>query len=142
MEAVHPAVRFFVELAKVQAVLTRRFDNGLGGLGLTEFVILLQLGQADGGKMRRIDLAETVGLTASGVTRLLLPMEKIGLIRREANADDARSSLVALAPGGKRKLEEGMERAVELAEELIPTGRKAAMRESLSFLTDLAKNIR
>ncbi len=142
MTKIDPGVRFFTELAKVQAVLTRRLDNGLGGLGLSEFVILLCLGEAKEGKMRRIDLAEAVGLTASGVTRLLLPMEKIGLVRRESNRDDARSSFVLLAPGGKRKLEEGMTRAEELAVELIPAGKKTAMKDASAFLADLAKNIR
>jgi DNA-binding MarR family transcriptional regulator len=86
---------------------------------LNEFIILGELSQAEG-KLRRIDLAERIGLTASGVTRLLLPMEKIGLVRREANKDDARSSLVVLASGGKRKLEEALTRAEEFCEDNLP----------------------
>ena len=33
--------------------------------------------------MRRVDLAQSLGLTASGETRLVAPMEKIGLIQKK-----------------------------------------------------------
>lgn len=113
------ALKFLINMTKVQTVLTRRLDAALGGLSLNEFIILAELAQAEG-KLRRIDLAERIGLTASGVTRLLLPMEKIGLVKREANKDDARSSLVVLAAGGKRKFEEGLERAEVFCEDNLP----------------------
>ena len=74
-------VKLFLNLAKTQALLNRRFDSGLGGIGFSEFVILLNLSKAENETMRRIDLAEKIGLTASGVTRMLAPMEKIGLIK-------------------------------------------------------------
>ena len=92
-------------------MVTRRFDGSLGGISFTEFMILYHLSQANDEKMRRIDLASKVGLTASGITRLLLPMEKIGLIKKESNAQDARVSFVLLALGGKTKLEEAVENA-------------------------------
>ncbi|HWQ59649.1 MAG TPA: MarR family transcriptional regulator [Candidatus Fimivivens sp.] len=142
MNTLHPSMRFFIDLARIQAVLNRRFDSGLGGLGLSEFIILFHLDEAGKEGMRRVDLAEKIGLTASGVTRLLLPMEKIGLVKREANRDDARSSLVMIAPGGKRKLEEGTERAELLAEELVPAARKGEMKYIASLLTDIGKGIR
>lgn len=119
-----PALQFFLNLSKLQAVMNRRFDSGLGGLGLNEFIILLHLDQAPNAIMRRIDLAEKIGLTASGVTRLLLPMEKVGLVRKEVDEHDARVSLVVLAPGGKRRLEETLERAELLSNELVPAGKE------------------
>lgn len=50
--------------------------------------------------MRRIDLADSVGLSPSAVTRLLAPMEKPGLVEKEANPRDARVSLVKLSTAG------------------------------------------
>lgn len=79
--------------------MSRRFDAGLGGISLNECIILSSLLQAPENKMRRIDLAEKIGFTPSGITRLLLPMEKIGLVFREKNEHDARVSYVILAPG-------------------------------------------
>ena len=55
--------------------------------------------------MKRVELAERVGLTASGVTRMLGPMEKIGLVVKKATLRDARVSLVELTPSGLDILE-------------------------------------
>ena len=110
-------LELFLNLSKVQTELTRRLDSFLNGLSLTEFTILYHLNQAKDQKLRRIDLAEKVALTPSGITRLLLPMEKIGLVKKEINPRDARSSFVLLAPGGKEKLKEGIERAELFCEE-------------------------
>jgi len=52
--------------------------------------------------MRRSDLAELVGLSPSGITRLINPMEKIGLVKKEENFRDARVSLVTLSAAGKK----------------------------------------
>src|SRR5947207_15424264 len=87
MKKISSQLNFLLNLATAQAKMARRFDGRLGGfhgLGQNDFRILYYLSQADGEKMRRIDLAEKLGLTASGITRLLMPMEKIGLIKREA----------------------------------------------------------
>ncbi len=87
--------------------------------------------------MRRVDLAEKIGLTASGITRLLAPMEKIGLIQREPDARDARVSFVMLAPGGKRLLSERLERAELLADEVIPATIAEEVRPLSEVLTKL-----
>lgn len=128
-----PQLRFFLTLAKTQAILTRRFDAGLNGLSLSDFMILLHISQAPDQKMRRVDLAEKIGLTASGVTRLLAPMEKIGLIGREVNPNDARVSYVVLASGGRSKLRDTMEYAELLSADLMP----AEEREQAEKLTAL-----
>ena len=72
----------------------------LHGISLTEYMVLRQLAQAPEQKLRRIDLAQQVGLSASGVTRLLNPMEKTGLIDKEQVERDARVSLVTLTSAG------------------------------------------
>ena len=133
--SISSSLQYFIGLSKLQSIMNRRFDSALGGLGLNEFIILFHLDQAPDTKMRRIDLAEKIGLTASGVTRILLPMEKVGLVKREVNEHDARVSLVMLEPGGKRKLDEALERAELLSGELIPGDRSrdiATLSEILS----------
>ena len=131
---------FLLNLATAQAKMARRFDGRLGslhGLGQNDFRILYYLSQADGEKMRRIDLAEKLGLTASGITRLLMPMEKIGLIKRETTEHDARVSFVLLAPGGKRLLSESVERAELLAEEILPAAKAKKLEEMTEILSEL-----
>lgn len=98
------AMDFCLRLARANAVLIRRFDNALGsyhGISFADFQILNHLQQAPEGKLRRIDLAERVGLSASGVTRALLPLEKIGLITRESDPRDARVGLALITPTGR-----------------------------------------
>lgn len=121
--------------------MTRRFDRGLGGVGFSEFAILYHLSQARDGKLSRIDLAEKVGLTASGITRLLLPMEKVGLVKREASEQDARVSFVALASGGRRRLAEALERAELLSEEIIPSAKFSDLKKLSAILTELGSII-
>jgi DNA-binding MarR family transcriptional regulator len=111
------SLKLIMQLAKLNAMVNRRFYTQ--GLGLAEFMVLFYLNEAPGGKLRRVDLAEQLGLTASGITRLLLPMEKIGLVKRDADKNDARVSYAAIAPGGKRTLEESMEKAELLSEEIL-----------------------
>ncbi len=138
MKNVHSGVGFLLQLAKVNAVFTRKLDARLGGIGFTEFVLMHHISQAEGGRMRRTDLAEKLGLTASGVTRLLLPMEKIGLVRREADKNDARVSYVTLGAGGKQKLAEGMERAELFVEEIIPAGKLKKLEDVTKLLAEIA----
>ena len=76
------------------------------GIGLSEFLVLNQLYKTPTQKMRRTDLAEKVGLSPSGITRLINPMEKIGLVEKEENPRDARVSLVALSTAGKEIYED------------------------------------
>ena len=94
---------FCLRLARAYAVLVRRFDNALGshhGISFSDFQLLNHLARAPGGRLRRVDLADRVGLTASGVTRTLLPLEKIGLVSRQPDPRDARVGFAAITPAG------------------------------------------
>ncbi len=50
----------------------------------------------------RIELAEHLSMSASGITRLLAPMEKNHIVEKVANARDARQSLVMLSATGQQ----------------------------------------
>lgn len=76
------------------------------GIGFCEYQVLRHLYKPSGQKLRRIDLADKVGLSASGVARLLNPMEKIGLVAKEHAPRDARVSLVALTEAGEQVFKE------------------------------------
>ncbi|GAA6153540.1 hypothetical protein NBRC116587_29610 [Pseudoteredinibacter isoporae] len=91
------------------AIISKQLDNSLGaihGIGLTEYMVLLNLMQAPNRALRRIDIAEALARTASGITRMLMPMEKIGLVTKEANERDARVSLVKITPAGEELFKE------------------------------------
>jgi DNA-binding MarR family transcriptional regulator len=74
------------------------------GLTLNDYEVLLHLSHAEGGKMRRVDLAESILLTASGITRLLEGLERAGFVCKETCASDARVSYAKLTDDGRQKL--------------------------------------
>lgn len=87
--------------------LERRLDNSLGsirGISLAEYRLLRALGDARDSQASRVDLAQTVGLTPSGVTRALRPMEKLGIVSTVKSKRDARLAIAALTPAGRELL--------------------------------------
>ena len=56
--------------------------------------------------MRRVDLAEQLILTASGVTRLLDGLERAGWVERASCASDRRVTYAVLTDAGRAKLQE------------------------------------
>ena len=115
------SLELIINLTKAASKLSRKIEGPLSvrGIGYTEFIILHHLSNAPANKMRRIDMADLMGMTASGITRLLAPMEKIGLVSREANERDARVSYVVIAPAGQRIYDESLPEAQYLAEGLV-----------------------
>ena len=102
--------------------ISKHLDNCLGaihGIGLTEFMVLQQLVEAPDNALRRIDIADAIARTASGVTRLLAPMEKIGLVTRAANKRDARVSLVAITPQGKQIFDDASQTLEQKSQTLL-----------------------
>ena len=120
MKSTSVNIKFLLNLVKVESILVRHFNKGMGnGIGFNEFLILFYLNQSDNQKMRRVDLAEKMNMTASGITRILLPMEKIGLISSESVDDDARVKFVLISSGGKQKFDEALERFEFLTENIF-----------------------
>src|SRR5699024_8199434 len=105
-------------------------------------MILLHLSRAPEQKLRRVDLAEKVGLSASAVTRKLAPLEKIGMVKREANARDARVSFVKLARGGKRVLDEALASAEIAASDLYPSEKEHELEAITNILIKLGGSIK
>lgn len=94
-------------LLDVAARIERRLDNALSmarGISFSEYRILRTLGNAGDRGAMRVDLADSVGLTASAVTRALRPLEKIGVVATKKHERDARCSLARLTPAGQELL--------------------------------------
>ena len=108
MQQSTPQSEFIMLQSLLSTKLAKRVEGQLSfhGIGFTDYMILRFLNEAPKKTMRRIDLAECVGISASGVTRLLAPMEKRKLVEKEANARDARVSLVKVSKVGERIFKE------------------------------------
>lgn len=119
---VSPSLEFTLRLARAQATLVRRLDQVLGGyhgISFSDFMLLHYLNRAPGGRLRRVDLAERQGLTASGVTRTLLPLEKIGLVERQQDPRDARVAYAAITATGREMLTNATTVADQISKDLL-----------------------
>jgi DNA-binding MarR family transcriptional regulator len=79
------------------------------GLTINDLEALLRLSHAEDQRMRRVDLADALLLTASGVTRLLDGLESAGLVERATCASDRRVVYAVLTEAGRAKLQEASE---------------------------------
>lgn len=99
----------FAALLCAHAALTRRLNAQLSrdhGLTINDFEVLLRLARAADLGMRRVDLAQQVVLSASGITRLLDGLEKVGLVERSSCLIDRRVVYAVLTEAGLAKLRE------------------------------------
>jgi DNA-binding MarR family transcriptional regulator len=93
----------WVSFLQSHAAITRELSAQLQhehGLTLSDYEVLLRLKNAEGGRMRRVDLANEVLLTASGITRLLEGLERAGYVCKETCASDARVSYAKITDEG------------------------------------------
>jgi len=103
------AVDSFVALVRAYTQATRQLNAQLAadhGLTISDYEVLLRLARADDRRMRRVDLAEQVLLTASGITRLLDGLERSGYVERGSCDTDRRVVYAVLTDEGLAKLRE------------------------------------
>ena len=98
----------WARLLRTHAAVTRELSVKLvadHGLTINDYEALLLLSHAEDGAMRRVDLAEELVLTPSGVTRLLDGLERAGWVKKGDCRSDARVTYAVLTDRGRAKLE-------------------------------------
>lgn len=117
-----PSLNVWVGLLRAHAALTRELSADLvaqHGLTINDYEVLLHLARADGARLRRVDLAERLLLTASGITRLLEGLERGGYVRKDTCASDGRVSYAVLTDDGLAKLKEASKTHISGIRELF-----------------------
>lgn len=112
------ATNAVLRLIRAQSYLQGRFAAELGGvhgLSLNELMLLMHLDQSAGGRLRRVDLADRLDLSQSSVTRMVVPLEKTGLVARGEDTRDARVGYVVLTRAGRRLARDGAKTLADLA---------------------------
>jgi DNA-binding MarR family transcriptional regulator len=92
-------------MLRAHAELTKELDAQLARehrLPLSSYEVLLYLADAPDGRMRMAELAESVLLSRSGLTRLVDRLEREGLLKRERCESDARGYFAEITPKGRR----------------------------------------
>jgi DNA-binding MarR family transcriptional regulator len=95
--------------------LVAHLNRGLQKTGLSgaDYEILAVLSGHDGDRMSAHELCNTLDWEKSRVSHQVRRMENDGLISRESNPDDARSTMVRLLPAGRAAIEKAAPRHVE-----------------------------
>ena len=114
------ALDTMLRLSRTTTRVVRQVDRSLGsmhGLGLSDLALLLELQASPDHRVRRVELAERLGVTPSGIARQLGPLERMGVVTRQSHPKDARLALAVLTPAGDT-----------LATDAAVTARQAAQR--------------
>ncbi|HEV2786411.1 MAG TPA: MarR family transcriptional regulator [Solirubrobacteraceae bacterium] len=94
-------------MLRAHAALAKALDAPLEaahGLQLSSYEVLMYLADAEDERMRMCDLASSILLSRSGLTRLVDRLQREGLLERVACSDDARGAFAKLTPTGREKL--------------------------------------
>lgn len=89
------------------------------GINFIDFQLLFHMQRVSGERSCRDDLAERLALTLSGVTRILQPLEKIGLVSRQSDPSDARIGYAMLTEAGQDLLQDAHLTAMMVCQELL-----------------------
>jgi DNA-binding MarR family transcriptional regulator len=116
------AIEAFVRLVRANVAVTRQLSAQLSadhGVSLSAYEALLLLARAPDSRLRRVDLASSLLLTAGGVTRLLDGLEREGFVAREQCSSDRRVTYAVLTKAGRDKLREASKSHTRQIRELL-----------------------
>jgi DNA-binding MarR family transcriptional regulator len=98
-------------LVASHAAVTAALEHDLGerhGLGVTEFEVLDRLAENSAHKFRVQELAESVHLSQSALSRMIGRLEQHGLVQRSLCDADRRGIYVCLTEAGRRRHAEAL----------------------------------
>jgi len=126
--------------------LEKRLDSSLGsirGISFAEYRLLRALSDAPNAWASRVDLANAVGLTPSGVTRALRPMEKLGYVTTAKSKRDARLALATLTPAGQELVNDASGVVDDMMKTILERARKtpAQVEEMIALLEEFGRQI-
>ena len=96
-------------LSRTSARLELSMEDKLAdfhGLDFADFSLLHRLESAPDGRVAMADLAGTLGMKLSSLTRKLVQLEKVGLAQRDSGLIGDGSRCASLRPAGKRLVQE------------------------------------
>jgi DNA-binding MarR family transcriptional regulator len=109
-------------LVRVHAGIARSLDGRLSAdhdLTINEYNCLLLLERAEDRRMRRVDIAETMVLSPSGITRMLDRLERAGLVEKAKCSSDARVTYAVLTDEGRSRLKAAGKSHDAVVEEMV-----------------------
>ncbi|MFD8001780.1 MarR family winged helix-turn-helix transcriptional regulator [Streptomyces mirabilis] len=117
--------------------LSRRVQAD-SGMSASDFIVLANLTETGGGRMRFLDLAKLVEWEKSRMSHQVTRMAKRGLVTREECPDDGRGAFIVATPAGYKAIEEAAPKNVEHVRRLLID---ALTPEELSTLGQISKRV-
>jgi DNA-binding MarR family transcriptional regulator len=102
-----PGLATWRTFLQAHATVIRRLEADLeadGQLSLADLDVLIQLSSAEGCRLRMSELADTVLLSRSGMTRRIDRLEASGLVQRHECAADRRGAYAGITEAGMERL--------------------------------------
>ncbi|MGH7903320.1 MAG: MarR family winged helix-turn-helix transcriptional regulator [Candidatus Dormibacteraceae bacterium] len=99
-----PSLELWTAFLQAHAVVLGKLERDLvqdRALPLGWYEVLFWLSRAPGGRLRMLELARSVFLSKSGLTRLVDRLEAAGLVRRESCPSDRRGTWTAMTEAGR-----------------------------------------
>ena len=131
-----------LQLLDTAARIERNLDSVLSnarGISFSEYRLLRTLALSFSGDLPRIELANSLGVTASAVTRALKPMEKLGLINTVKSDRDARQNRAQITTSGRALLDDAQNVLYDYFSSLslndLPPEEVEHLRQTLSQLS-------
>ncbi len=104
----HPLVEAFGMLLETHNELIHAVESRLDArddaVPVSWRGVLIRLARTPGERLRMTELARSMTMSTSGLTRLVDRIEEAGLVRREACPDDRRGTLAVLTPAGREHI--------------------------------------
>jgi DNA-binding MarR family transcriptional regulator len=98
------------ELLRSQVAHDLLADSGLSD---SDYLVLVQLSESEGRRVRMNDLAARLNWSKSRLSHQLARMQARGLVEREECPSDARGAFAVLSPGGLAEIERAAPKHVE-----------------------------
>jgi DNA-binding MarR family transcriptional regulator len=111
------------DMVACHAAICATLERELGerhGLGVSDFEVLDRLAESPGGQVRAQDLAESVHLSQSALSRLVDRLVKNALVERCACDLDRRGIFVVLTEEGRRRQAEAAVTHRDILARLLP----------------------
>lgn len=99
-------VAAWAALLRTHAAVVPSLERALlpTGLPISWYDVLLVVNAAPGRRLRMTELGQQAVVSRERVSRVVTELERAGLVERQANPDDRRSSFAAITPEGRKRL--------------------------------------
>ena len=99
-------VSAWAALLRTHAAVLPKLERALQptGLPLTWYDVLLVVNAAPDRRLRMTELGQLAVVSRERVSRVVTELERAGLVVREANPNDKRSSFTVITPEGRKRL--------------------------------------